>query len=234
VTKKTPFMIQICCLTVAPAFLAAGIYLTLSRIVMTFGVENSRIPAKWYPRIFIPCDILALILQSAGGGIASTADDDRDAADLGKNLMIAGLSAQVVTIFIFISLATDFAVRTYRRSRTLGADAFEMRHERLRASLSFRGFLAALATATILIFARSAYRVAELSDGWNGALMSDEPLFIGLEGVLIAAACLALNAFHPGFCFRGGYEKAEVLEMKGSGDSGDSRPTSNSQLWNRN
>lgn len=51
--------------------------------------------------------------------------------------------------------------------------------------------------------------------------MSDEPLFIGLEGVLIAVTCLALNAFHPGLCFREGYDKPDNLEMKGSGDSSE-------------
>lgn len=51
--------------------------------------------------------------------------------------------------------------------------------------------------------------------------MSDETLFIALEGVLIAVTCLALNAFHPGLCFREGYDKTENLEMKRAGDSSE-------------
>jgi hypothetical protein len=45
------FLMQICCLTIAPAFLAAGIYLCLRRIVYVFGKENSLIAPEWYTRI---------------------------------------------------------------------------------------------------------------------------------------------------------------------------------------
>lgn len=45
------FLIQIICLTIGPAFLAAGVYLCLRRIVYAFGPENSRIPPEYYTRI---------------------------------------------------------------------------------------------------------------------------------------------------------------------------------------
>lgn len=45
------FMIQICCLTIGPAFMAAGCYLCLRRIVSAFGPENSRLPPEYYTRI---------------------------------------------------------------------------------------------------------------------------------------------------------------------------------------
>jgi hypothetical protein len=57
------FMIQVCCLAIAPAFISAGIYLTLSRIVRVFGEDISRIRAKYYFYIFIVCDIISLSLQ---------------------------------------------------------------------------------------------------------------------------------------------------------------------------
>ncbi|KAK2742405.1 hypothetical protein FQN55_007843 [Onygenales sp. PD_40] len=211
--KEIPFMIQICCLTVAPAFLAAGIYFCLSRIVTTFGRENSRIPAVWYPRIFITCDVIALILQAAGGGIASSADPGDSSADLGKNLMIAGVVFQVVTLGIFIVLASDFAIRTWLRIRSLGAGALDAKYARLRDSTAFRSFLLALAISTLFIFVRCVYRIAELSGGWDGPLMKEEPLFIALEGGMVSAAVLVLNAFHPGRCFGQGYSdysKADV------------------------
>ncbi|KAI1943997.1 hypothetical protein LOZ66_000585 [Ophidiomyces ophidiicola] len=211
--KQIPFMIQICCLTIAPAFLAAGIYFTLSRIVTAFGVDNSRIPPLWYPRIFIPCDVLALALQGAGGGIASTSTDPAG-ANLGKNLMIAGLVAQVVTLSAFIALAVDFSVRAWRRLRAIGDAALDPRHARLRRSFGFRAFLGALALATLCIFVRCVFRVAELSEGWNGPLMRDEPLFIALEGVMIIVAVLALNVFNPAIFFKAGYDKDIALEMK--------------------
>lgn len=49
--QENGFLIQIVCLTIGPAFLAAGIYLCLRRIVYAFGPENSRIRPELYTRI---------------------------------------------------------------------------------------------------------------------------------------------------------------------------------------
>lgn len=48
------FLMQICCLTIGPAFLAGGVYLCLRRIVYAFGPENSRIKPELYTR-FVRC-----------------------------------------------------------------------------------------------------------------------------------------------------------------------------------
>ena len=88
----------------------------------------------------------------------------------------------------------------------MGDAATDPAHAKLRASWTFRAFLGALALATLCIFIRSIYRVAELSEGWEGALIKNQKLFIGLEGAMVIVAVLSLNAFHPGLCFREGYE----------------------------
>lgn len=121
--------------------------------------------------------------------------------------MIAGLAVQVVTLLIFIVLSVDFALRTLRRHRELGTAALDPTHAKLRASWAFKGFLVALVLATLCIFTRSVYRVAELSQGWQGHLIKTQKYFIGLEGAIIGVAVLVLNAFHPGLCFREGYVK---------------------------
>ncbi|KAF2843217.1 RTA1-domain-containing protein [Patellaria atrata CBS 101060] len=203
--QEAGFLMQIVCLTIAPAFLAAGIYLCLSRIVLTFGAENSRIKPLSYPRIFIPCDILSLVLQAAGGGYASARTHNDQDPTAGNNIMIAGLAFQVATLFVFILLSCDFAVRTHGRIRSLGrAQALDPAHAKLRDSWAFKGFLVSLALSTLCIFTRSVYRVAELSEGWNGHLINTQRYFIGLEGACVIAAVLVLNAFHPGLCFKEG------------------------------
>jgi hypothetical protein len=121
--------------------------------------------------------------------------------------MIAGLSVQVFTLLIFIILAIDFGLRTLKRTRELGEDALDPTHAKLRSSWAFKGFLIALSFATICIFTRSVYRVAELSEGWDGHLIKTQKYFIGLEGAIVGAGVIALNAFHPGLCFREGYVK---------------------------
>lgn len=49
--QENGFLMQIVCLTIAPAFMAGGIYLCLRRIVYAFGPENSRISPEAYTRI---------------------------------------------------------------------------------------------------------------------------------------------------------------------------------------
>ncbi|KAI4087329.1 MAG: hypothetical protein L6R37_008331 [Teloschistes peruensis] len=90
--NENGFLMQIYNLTIAPAFLAAGNYLTLSRMVETFGPENSRIKPFSYPRIFIPCDILSLVLQALGGGMASAASHSNKSPETGDHIMVTGLA----------------------------------------------------------------------------------------------------------------------------------------------
>jgi hypothetical protein len=64
--------------------------------------------------------------------------------------------------------------------------------------------LQGLAIATVLIFIRSIFRVAELSDGFDSDLANDEVSFMILEGAMMVVACGGMTLFHPGVCL-GGY-----------------------------
>ncbi|KAL3422373.1 RTA1 like protein [Phlyctema vagabunda] len=202
--EEAGFLMQIVCLTIAPAFMAGGIYLCLRRIVYAFGPENSRISPEAYTRIFIPCDLASLLLQAAGGGLASAASHSDRSPETGNNIMIAGLAFQVLTLLVFMTLCVDFGLRTYRRHRSMGQEAFDQNpmYVKLREGWKFRGFVAALALATICIFWRSVYRCAELGEGWTGHLIKQQWLFVGFEGVMVIVACFALNFFNPAFAFK--------------------------------
>lgn len=91
----------------------------------------------------------------------------------GVNLALAGLGFQVFTLVVFSGLYIDYLIRYYRSgpAASLG----------LRLKLFF-GFVG---LAIALTLARCAYRVDELSEGYDGPLISDEGLFIGLEGVYV-------------------------------------------------
>lgn len=116
-----------------------------------------------------------------------------------------------MTLVGFMACSIDFAVNAFRRHRQLGASAFDQDEavRGVRNSWLFKGFLAALALATVCIFWRSVFRVAELSKGWSGPIMKRQDLFIGFEGVMIVVACLALIVFHPSVCFK------EMMQGKG-------------------
>ncbi|KAH1666391.1 hypothetical protein KXV31_006407 [Aspergillus fumigatus] len=62
-----------------------------------------------YAIFFVSCDVIALILQSAGGALTSAAED-ADGRQMGLNVMIAGLVFQVAALTLFIALASEFAI----------------------------------------------------------------------------------------------------------------------------
>jgi hypothetical protein len=143
--------------------------------------------------------------------MAAVSSQNHESAQTGTDIMIAGLSFQVVTLVVFITAASDFALRTWRRQRSLGAAALTQDEAivRMRGTLRFKAFLGALALSTLLILWRSAFRVAELSEGWRGPIIKHQGLFIGFEGVLIVLAVVILNVLHPSLCMN------EVLQLGG-------------------
>ena len=104
-------------------------------------------------------------MSSVSSGSSKTAVD----------VAIAGLSFQVVTLCVFIALSTEFAVRYLRAQR---GEA-----QKRILPTRFKVFLVFLTLAIMFILIRCAYRIDELSDGYNGPLIHNESLFIGLEGV---------------------------------------------------
>lgn len=200
------FITQLSCLTLAPAFFAAGIYFSLSKIIDTVGPSNSRIKPKFVPRIFITCDVISLVLQAAGGGISAYRASQELPPDPGNYTLIAGLAFQSLTLLLFVILAIDFAIRTRRRVKQYGKDVLNPDPEahRMRNSKLFKWLITSLAISALLIFIRSVYRIAELSEGWKGHLMSVEVFVVIWESVPVAIAQAFLCWLHPGFIFRTG------------------------------
>ena len=121
------------------------------------------------------CDILSLCLQAVGGALSSTSSGGSKVA---VDVSIAGLSFQVFTVTVFIALAVEFAVSYIRAQRGPG----QMEQGKKPLPTGFKVFVVFLTAAIILILIRCAYRIDELSDGYNGPLIHNEPLFIALEG----------------------------------------------------
>ncbi|KAK2628394.1 hypothetical protein QTJ16_001497 [Diplocarpon rosae] len=175
----TGFTVQISCLIFSPAFIAAGIYLTLKHLILAFGQERSRIQAActW---IFITCDFISLLLQAIGGGMAGSSGDDATLRDLGTDLMIAGIVWQVATLIAFASLVLDYVLRTRFAWEAVDPSAKTLLRQR-----KFKGFIAAIVVAFVAVFLRCVYRIVEMVGGWANPIMRDEPSFIVFEGVYV-------------------------------------------------
>ncbi|RFN49909.1 phospholipid-translocating atpase [Fusarium flagelliforme] len=197
--RVIPFQVQVCCLIIGPAFNTAAVYLMLKYIVALFGPDWSLLKPKLYTIIFIGADIVSLALQAAGGGIAATSrPGDLDVVNLGNDIMMAGIAFQVVTLSVFVTLATTFFIR-----RTLGVRIFPLAGNALQAweSARFRWFIAGLSTAFLTIYIRCVYRIAEMRGGWGNEMMKEQIPFILLEGVMILIATAAQTILHPGYFF---------------------------------
>lgn len=128
------------CLTIAPAFISASIYICLGRIVIIYGEDISRLSPRTYTIVFIICDLVSLLLQASGGAVTSIADADQaDLSQAGINTMIAGLSSQVVSLAIFMALCLDFAWKVHKNQHKLNP---EMDMIVLRNSIKWKAFLA--------------------------------------------------------------------------------------------
>jgi hypothetical protein len=137
----------------APAFWSAAIYLTLKHEVNVFGQRFSPLRAKWYPYIFVSCDIVSLILQGAGGGLAATATTQAGSA-MGSNVMMAGIVWQVVTLTMFGSLSVYFLLRV----KNAHQDQLTLEAQKVWNSRKFWMFFWGIFVAFITTYARCVYR----------------------------------------------------------------------------
>ncbi|KAL8931468.1 MAG: hypothetical protein Q9216_007193, partial [Gyalolechia sp. 2 TL-2023] len=158
--------------------------------ILYLGPEHARFRPKAYYWIFIPCDILSLVLQSLGGALSSTSEGGSSAA---VNVSIAGLSFQVFTLLVFIALALEFSFRWWKARRA--------EPQRKPVSRRFKIFAWFLGLSILFILIRCIYRIDELSQGYSGPLISNEGLFIALEGVMVLVAVYCLIVAHPGPVF---------------------------------
>ena len=84
-----PFVTQSVLLLVAPAFLAASIYMELGRIVlMTGGDTVLFIRRTWLTKIFVTGDVICFLLQAGGAGLLSTGDPKQ--INTGNDMVIGG------------------------------------------------------------------------------------------------------------------------------------------------
>ena len=176
------FKVQICCLVLAPSFLAAAIYLTLKHLVIYFGAEKSRIRPGLYTAIFISCDVVSILIQAGGGGIA--ASNDSDLVKIGDHLIVAGISFQVATMFVCMCLAADFGFALFKHHNKRRVTAEEVQEGRELPG-SFRYYAICSSIAFLLIFIRCVYRVPEMAGGWGGPLMQRQAEFMILDSTYV-------------------------------------------------
>ncbi|BFZ55302.1 hypothetical protein PYCC9005_002342 [Savitreella phatthalungensis] len=182
------FVTQYFFIVVAPVFLSAALYTIVSLLIGVYGRKSSPIPPRAVLAIFITADVVATIVQIAGAALIGTAYSNENDPTTPNNILLAGLALQVAAFFLFLVLLT---IVLYR-GRKLHQDS-----QSARASVS-PWFIGALVLATLLVYLRTVFRLAETAEGLGGKLSTREVFFGCLEFAPIVIAVYLLAFFHPG------------------------------------
>ncbi|KAJ2902380.1 Sphingoid long-chain base transporter RSB1-like protein 7 [Zalerion maritima] len=181
------FIIQYFFIVTAPVFLAAGIYAVLSVLMNRIGRQYSPIAPKLVLAIFITSDVVATVTQIAGASLIGVKQSKREDPTTANNILLGGLAYQVFAMGVFCILAGIFLFRARH----------ELKARRLIA------FTSAFVAATLLVYLRTCFRLAETAEGLGGNLYSHEVYFGVLEFAPIVLAVYLFNGFHPGRCIGG-------------------------------
>ncbi|CAH2450855.1 Putative integral membrane transporter or flippase [Komagataella phaffii CBS 7435] len=198
-----PFLDQIISLTLAPAFIMGGIYYMLAKLCSIFGEGHSKLKPMSYAKIFIICDLVSIIIQAVGGGMAASAAANYENADTGTHIMVAGLAFQVASMTLFLYFWFDMCYSIYKVYRTSENpdDEFNDEFKDIRQRPMFNTFPVAITLSTLFVYVRCIYRVAELSEGWRGHLITEEIYFLILDSLMMCLAIVIMLIYFPGFVF---------------------------------
>ncbi|KAI0692283.1 RTA1 like protein-domain-containing protein [Cytidiella melzeri] len=226
VLNNNAFLMQITTTIISPTPLLAANFIIFARLSSMLGAQYSRLSPRWYSRIFLTCDIIALVIQAAGGGIASSADSV-STQNVGSNVMLAGIVFQLVSLVFFSALMAEFFLRfwisrplRFAASSADGSSSTLVRGRQWNLKLKLAAF--GLAFSSVLLFIRGVYRTIELADGWNGRIISTQVYFNVLDGAMVVLAMYTLNFFHPGVLLSDGGSsnvsgEDKYTDSKGSG-----------------
>jgi len=189
-------------LIIGPTPLVAANFILLGRIIRRLGPQYSRLTPRRYAIIFVSCDIIALLVQGAGGSIASGAQNSVSQANLGGHVALGGTIFQLVSIIAYCALAVEFLARYTWDRPVLRSVPVPSEVPRGAMDKRLMRMLQAMLVMTIFILIRTIYRVIEFVSGWNGTVISTEWLFNVFDGTMITLAMFTLNLFHPGIFLR--------------------------------
>ncbi|KAH9212355.1 RTA1 like protein-domain-containing protein [Leptodontidium sp. 2 PMI_412] len=193
-------------IVVAPLFVGAGDYLLISRLCLrvlpSHHTHIFKIPVAKLTRIFVICDIVTLLVQVNGSGIAASNNWEGNTVKIGENVMVAGLAMQLATFSFFFLILAKFHLLTRR-----GVNE--------EAGRGWRGILVAVYFSSGMIIIRCIFRLAEFSRGIFGYPFTHEWMFYALEAVPMLPAIAVFCVWHPGKYFgaSGGRSKRVLTEI---------------------
>ncbi|KAK0470203.1 RTA1 like protein-domain-containing protein [Desarmillaria tabescens] len=185
-----PYEMQLTCTILAPTPLLAVNFVIPEKLIKRLGTGYSRLSPRAYIMLFCSCDVISLVIQAIGGGLAATAVSENTNPEKGGHIMLGGIAFQLA----------------YSRTR----------HTRGHLNVKLILLIAALAFSTICLFIRAVYRTIELSDGWTGRIITTQVYFNVLDGMMVVLALYTFNVFHPLLLLE---DKTKTMEQKQEKDA---------------
>lgn len=186
----SPFIMQYLLILLAPAFMAATIYMILGRIIqLTDGDKYAIVRRSWLTGIFVTGDILSLAVQALGGVLVTsdkgTLQQQKDRKNLGKTIILVGLCIQISSFGFFVLVSVFFQYRARNHFR------------KLPPGLGWQKHLYTLYAVSLLILIRSIVRVVEYVQGLDGYIYSHEAFLYVFDSTLMFIAMVIMNVVHP-------------------------------------
>jgi hypothetical protein len=183
--KIMPYCIQNVFILLGPVLFAASIYMTLGRIIRSIRAEHhSLIRVNWLTKVFVMGDVLSFVVQGSAAGLMATGSN----AEMGKNIVIAGLMIQVIMFGFFIVTSMVFQIRMHHHPTP---QAFHQ-------AIPWKSYMYSLYAVSLLIMIRSVFRVIEYAMGQDGYLLSSEwPMYI-FDSLLMFAVMVIWGVWYPG------------------------------------
>lgn len=221
--QEDPFLCQFICLTISPAFIMAGIYYVLGRMLKLHGDNFSVLKPRWFSYIFVTCDVISLVVQAVGGVMAAIGVTQKTGTTNGTNVMVGGIAFQVMSMTLFEIALLEFCYKIYFRNtpevkfslqnffalvfdtkrgkqmRLLLEPNYVATYQSVRATRMFPYIPLALFIATAFIYIRCIYRLVELAGGWSGFVITHEAFLFGLDAIQVMLCCSTMALFHPAF-----------------------------------
>ena len=179
-----PYCIQNVFILLGPTLFAATVYMTLGRIIRSIRAEKySIVRVNWLTKIFVTGDVLSFMIQGTAGGLMASGGN----TSLGHDLVIVGLVIQVVMFALFIITAVIFQMRMHQYPTRQAFD-----HD-----LPWKQHLYTLYTVSLLIMARSIFRVVEYAMGQDGYPLTHEWTLYVFDALLMFVVMVIYGVFFP-------------------------------------
>jgi len=200
------FVIQYFYIVVAPVLFSAAIYTIASLLIRRYGSKYIPISPKLVLWIFISCDVGATILQVTGAAlVGSSYPKNRDPTPY-NNILLAGLAIQVFSFALFLAIL-----------------AYIFWKARSSPVKVHKNFLGAFVIATLAVYLRTCFRLAETAEGLMQTLSTHEAYFGALEFAPVVVAVWIFTYWNPGRWLKGPMLMEKVSNGGEGGDSHSSR-----------